>query len=205
MSTFLLKTTRAKYVMATITIKIDSDELAREVLTHLGYLPGDDIPDLISIDDPDDEEPESAPLVKETRIMEPPVSSRVEFINNQINKALGDVGVTDNIIPEPNDEGFGTPIDYAMENFDVVNSESMNLLNRIKQEDIKRILEKKDKTQKDFRSAAALMKERLRHVEYMQFLDVHKSDPNLNPDVMEVVEELIRKEKAPVETAADVD
>lgn len=38
--------------MATITIKIDSEELAREVLTQLGYLPGDDdVPDLISVDD----------------------------------------------------------------------------------------------------------------------------------------------------------
>jgi hypothetical protein len=37
--------------MATITIKIESDELAREVLTQLGYLPSDDdVPDLISVD-----------------------------------------------------------------------------------------------------------------------------------------------------------
>jgi hypothetical protein len=49
--------------MATITIKIDSDELAREVLTQLGYLPGDDIPDLISVES--DEEPE--PVVEEVR------------------------------------------------------------------------------------------------------------------------------------------
>ena len=38
--------------MATITIKIESEQLAREVLTQLGYLPGDDdVPDLISVDD----------------------------------------------------------------------------------------------------------------------------------------------------------
>ena len=48
--------------MATITIKIDSEELAREVLTQLGYLPGDDIPDLIS-----DEEPEPEPDAEEVR------------------------------------------------------------------------------------------------------------------------------------------
>jgi len=43
--------------MATITIKIDSEQLAREVLTQLGYLPGDDdVPDLISIES-DEEEP----------------------------------------------------------------------------------------------------------------------------------------------------
>jgi hypothetical protein len=49
--------------MATITIKIDSDDLAREVLTQLGYLPGDDIPDLISVES--EEEPE--PVVEEVR------------------------------------------------------------------------------------------------------------------------------------------
>jgi hypothetical protein len=44
--------------MATLTIKIDSEELAREVLTHLGYLPEDEmIPDLID-DEEDEEEPE---------------------------------------------------------------------------------------------------------------------------------------------------
>lgn len=34
--------------MATLTIKIDSDELARDVLAHLGYLPEDDAPDRAS-------------------------------------------------------------------------------------------------------------------------------------------------------------
>jgi hypothetical protein len=34
--------------MATLTIKIDSEDLAREVLTHLGYLPEDDMPDLVT-------------------------------------------------------------------------------------------------------------------------------------------------------------
>ena len=48
--------------MATITIKIDSDELAREVLTQLGYLPCDDeVPDLISVDDEESEEVRRAP------------------------------------------------------------------------------------------------------------------------------------------------
>jgi hypothetical protein len=47
--------------MATITIKIDSEDLARDVLTHLGYLPEDDpeIPDLVSSEDED--EPEEEP------------------------------------------------------------------------------------------------------------------------------------------------
>jgi hypothetical protein len=48
--------------MATITIKIDSDELAREVLTQLGYL-ADDIPDLISVES-EEEEPEAEPVIR---------------------------------------------------------------------------------------------------------------------------------------------
>jgi hypothetical protein len=91
--------------MATITIKIDSEQLAREVLTQLGYLPDDVPPDLISVDDPDE------PVAKEPRL-EIPVASRVAFVNEQIKKAREDVGF-DSIIPEPNDYGFGTPIDYT--------------------------------------------------------------------------------------------
>ena len=50
--------------MATITIKIESEELAREVLTQLGYLPGDDdVPDLISVEG--EEEPEPEPVAEE--------------------------------------------------------------------------------------------------------------------------------------------
>lgn len=45
--------------MTTLTIKIDSEVLAREVLTHLGYLPADgDLPDLVSVQP----EPESVIL-----------------------------------------------------------------------------------------------------------------------------------------------
>ena len=39
--------------MATITIKIESEQLAREVLTQLGYLPGD-VPDLVSVESEED-------------------------------------------------------------------------------------------------------------------------------------------------------
>jgi hypothetical protein len=42
--------------MATITIKIDSDQLAREVLTQLGYLP-DDVPDLVSVESDEEVRP----------------------------------------------------------------------------------------------------------------------------------------------------
>ena len=43
--------------MATITIKIESEQLAREVLTQLGYLPDeddDDVPDLVSVESEED-------------------------------------------------------------------------------------------------------------------------------------------------------
>ena len=49
--------------MATITIKIDSEQLAREVLTQLGYLP-DDVPDLVSIESDEDETEEVRPISK---------------------------------------------------------------------------------------------------------------------------------------------
>ncbi len=39
--------------MATLTIKIESEDLAREVLAHLNYLPEDQVPDLISVDESD--------------------------------------------------------------------------------------------------------------------------------------------------------
>jgi hypothetical protein len=54
--------------MATITIKIESDELAREVLTQLGYLPEDDIPDLMSVEE---EEEEEAPKTHVERMKAP--------------------------------------------------------------------------------------------------------------------------------------
>jgi hypothetical protein len=46
--------------MATLTIKIDSEELAREVLAHLGYLPEDDpeMPDLVTDVDEEPKEDE---------------------------------------------------------------------------------------------------------------------------------------------------
>lgn len=56
--------------MATITIKIDSDELAREVLTHLGYLPGDDMPDLMDMEDSTPVEVFRAPKTEVEAILE---------------------------------------------------------------------------------------------------------------------------------------
>jgi hypothetical protein len=175
--------------MATITIKIESEELAREVLTQLGYLPSDDVPDLIS--DVSEDEPEDFGPKTE--------SSRDAFAEQQIKKVLVNQGLLPPVpeevwCPEPNDDGFGTPIDQTMEKFDVVNSESdpwMDMLAHMKQDDIKGKLEKKEKTQKDFRTAAAMMKERLTHSQYLQFLEVHKIDPNLDPDIIDVVYELL--------------
>jgi hypothetical protein len=48
--------------MTTLTIKIDSEVLAREVLAHLGYLPADgDLPDLVSVqaEEPEPEKPKT--------------------------------------------------------------------------------------------------------------------------------------------------
>jgi len=159
--------------MATITIKIESEELAREVLTQLGYLPSDDVPDLIS--DESDDEPE-VPKEKEPIFFTKTTSSRDAFAEQQIKKVLVNQGLLPPVpeevwCPEPNDEGFGTPIDHTMEKFDVVNSDSLD--------------------QKEFRAAAAMMKERLTHSQYLQFLEVHKIDPNLDPDIHEVVYELL--------------
>ena len=84
--------------MATITIKIESDELAREVLAHIGYLPSDDLPDLISIKRDEPEEPESTDafsFVKTT-------SSRNALVEQQDKNVI--------VTPEPIDEGFGTTI-----------------------------------------------------------------------------------------------
>jgi hypothetical protein len=56
--------------MATITIKIESEQLAREVLIQLGYLPGDDdVPDLISVES-EDEEVRPAPKTHVEAILE---------------------------------------------------------------------------------------------------------------------------------------
>jgi hypothetical protein len=162
--------------MATITIKIESEQLAREVLTQLGYLPSDDVPDLISVVSEDEPEQPEVPKEKEPRLVAKPESSRDAFAKEQINKVLVSHGLLPPVAeevwcPEPNDEGFGTPIDHTMEKFDVVNSDSLD--------------------QKEFRAAAAMMKERLTHSQYLQFLEVHKIDPNLDPDIHEVVYELL--------------
>jgi len=165
-------------VMATITIKIESEELAREVLTQMGYLPCDDIPDLVSVDE--------SPAVTEPKTE----SSRDVFAKEQINKVLVDRGLLPPVpeevwCPEPNDEGFGTPIDHTMEKFDVVNSES-----------------KKEKTQKNYLKAAASMKEQLTHGQYLQFLEAHESDPNINSDIKQVAYQLLMKEKSDAQLEA---
>ena len=64
--------------MATLTIKIDSEELAREVLTHLNYLPEDPMPDLISVHDEDPAEEHLKKLVSAF----PDASERVKFIKS---------------------------------------------------------------------------------------------------------------------------
>ena len=63
--------------MATLTIKIDSEDLAREVLTHLGYLPEDDVPDLVSVEAEDAEE-----HLKKLVSAFPNASERVKFLKS---------------------------------------------------------------------------------------------------------------------------
>jgi hypothetical protein len=85
--------------MATITIKIDSDELAREVLTHLGYLPeDDDIPDLVSVE----EEEEEAPRLPRTE---------VEAIHERMKPPLGFPEATRKMPEEPKQNAFCTTED----------------------------------------------------------------------------------------------
>jgi hypothetical protein len=198
--------------MATITIKIESEELAREVLTQMGYLPCDDIPDLVSVDD-EPEEPEE-PAVKEPETPKGPVvreprteSSRDVFAKDQIKKVLMSNGLLPSVTeevwcPEPNDEGFGTPIEHTMEKIDAINSESMQMLAREKQADAKRKIEKKEMTQKSYLKVAATMKERLSHGQYMQFLEAHETDPNINSDIKQVAYQLILHEKAQAQSEA---
>ena len=70
--------------MATLTIKIESEDLAREVLTHLGYLPEDDLPDLVEVEEDNStlidalktwsikpEEKEEAPRLPKTEVKAP--------------------------------------------------------------------------------------------------------------------------------------
>jgi hypothetical protein len=194
--------------MATITIKIESEELAREVLTQMGYLPCDDIPDLVSVED-EQEEPEAPkePVVREPRFAPTTESSRDAFAKDQIKKVLVDQGLLPPVeeevwCPEPNDEGFGTPIEHTMEKIDAINSESMQMLEREKQADAKRKLEKKEKTQKEFLTAAAMMKERLTHGQYLQFLEAHESDPNIDTDIKQVAYQMLMKEKADAQLEA---
>ena len=182
--------------MATITIKIESEELAREVLTQLGYLPSDDVPDLIS--DESDDEPE-VPKEKEPIFFTKTTSSRDAFAEQQIKKVLVNQGLLPPVpeevwCPEPNDEGFGTPIDHTMEKFDVVNSESLKMLEAA--------LEKKKNTQKNYLKVAASMKEQLTPGQYMQFLEAHESDPNIDPDLKQVAYQLILHEKAKAQDEA---
>jgi hypothetical protein len=66
--------------MATITIKIESEQLAREVLTQLGYLP-DDIPDLISVESEEPEEPEAVP---ESVPVKPALKTPMELLRERM-------------------------------------------------------------------------------------------------------------------------
>lgn len=129
--------------MATFTIKIDSNDLVREVLTYMGYIPEDDIPDLVS-DTDSTEEPQAA-LIEEEEVTSAPEKYIVtkedffEFLRSKgesleqackNDQELGDFFATFNVDPEkriegdlePAGESIGAELDYEQETFDVKNA-----------------------------------------------------------------------------------
>ena len=71
--------------MATITIKIESEQLAREVLTQLGYLPGeDDIPDLISVESEEEEHVTEVKPVPESEPVKPILKTPMELLRERM-------------------------------------------------------------------------------------------------------------------------
>ena len=77
---------------------------------------------------------------------------------------------------------------------DVAEAISMGLRNTSSSKEA--ALEKKKNTQKNYLKVAASMKEQLTHGQYMQFLEAHESDPNIDPDLKQVAYQLILHEKA---------
>ena len=142
--------------MATITIKIESDALAREVLTHLGYLPGDD-EICVKSDDP--------------FIFTKTASSRDAFAAPPIRSALDVQSV------EPGAEGFGTPLDQT----DVDPSVQETYIAAVEKE-----LDKKEwQTRLEFRAIAAAMKERLSHQQYIQYLETCENDNKVAKELIQ--------------------
>lgn len=81
--------------MATLTLKIDSEDLARDVLEFLGYLP-------VHVEEADEEEEETDEEEEEDKIPEL---------------------IEDNDAPEPaSGRNLGTDIDYVQESFSVKNA-----------------------------------------------------------------------------------
>lgn len=126
--------------MATFTIKIDSNDIAREVLTYMGYIPEDDIPDLVS-----DSSEEPQPALIEEEVTSAPekyivtkgdvfefLRSKGETLGEACKKdqELGDFFATFNVAPEkriegdlePAGESIGAELDYEQETFDVQNA-----------------------------------------------------------------------------------
>lgn len=130
--------------MATFTIKIDSNDIAREVLTYMGYIPEDDIPDLVSVTD-STEEPQPA-LVEEEEVTSAPEKYIVtnqdvfDFLQSKGNTLkevckndpeIGDFFAKFKTSPEKRIEtdlepaggkSIGTDLDYEQETFDVRNA-----------------------------------------------------------------------------------
>ena len=122
--------------MATFTVKIESDDLVREVLTRMGYISEDDIPDLVSSVADSTEEPQ--PAFIEERVLT--TSDVLDFLRTKgstLEEAckndpeLGDFFTSFTIKPEKRIEGelepaggksIGTDLDYEQETFDVKNA-----------------------------------------------------------------------------------
>ena len=174
--------------MATITIKLESDELARDVLYHLGYLPSedDDIPDLISVcsesEDPVAEEVHPAPKTHVEDIHERMVPLGTRKMPDTPKEPV--VGIPDGV-----DDGFGTPLDQT-EVDQETQDKFMDVDARQKAADLKWKREQKEKKQLDQRVRAAVVKDRLSSEEYVEYLKRLLSSSN-DPDIEDIVYELL--------------
>lgn len=123
--------------MATITIEIDSEKLAREFLNRLRYLPSDDdIPDLVSVKE------HQPALVEKTSTSEKYIVTHQDVFDFLQSKGktleeackndqeLGDFLATFNVDPkkridgvlEPAGESIGTDLECEQDSFDVKNA-----------------------------------------------------------------------------------
>lgn len=107
--------------MATFTIKIDSEDLARDVLSHFGCLDEDDVPDLISDEEEGEEEDEDEELELTNKDVFEYLRSKGKTLEQacKADKELGDFFASFATEPEkriegdlePAGDGIGTSLD----------------------------------------------------------------------------------------------